>query len=295
MISYPRVPGHEISGIVDSVGENVPSPVRTGMEATVYPYTNCGRCSACLSGRYNACKNNETLGVQRDGASCEFIIVPWEKLVFAEGLSLDELVLVEPISVGFHAIDRARVKENDYVAVYGAGMIGLGAIMGAAVKTSNVIAIDIADGKLDLANRVGAKYLIHSASMDVHQKLNVITNGHGPSVVIEAVGLPETYRDAVQEVSFTGRVVYIGYAKKQVEYESRLFVMKELDIMGSRNANPDDFSKVTEYMRRGLFDPEIFITDRIRFEDLGNALEKWSDDPATVTKLVVDMERSFNG
>jgi len=290
LISYPRVIGHEISGIIDEVGTDVPSQVSVGRKATLFPYTSCGQCSSCLAGRTNACKNNQTLGVQRDGASCEYILSPWEKLVFADDLSLNELVMVEPLSVGFHAVNRGRITENDFVGVFGSGMIGLGAIIGAAIRTDKVIAIDIAEEKLHLAKEVGAKYVINSAQMDLSEKLNEITNGHGPNVMIEAVGLPETFRNAVDEVAFAGRVVYIGYARDPVEYESRFFVMKELDVMGSRNAVTEDFSAVIDAMRNKTFDVNRLITRRISFNEIGTALDLWSADPLSITKLVVDMD-----
>ena len=109
-----------------------------GQFTTVIPYTTCGKCASCRQGRTNACRYNETLGVQRDGAFQEYLAVPWQKLLISENLTLDELVMVEPLSVGFHAVKRARVSENDTVAVFGCGMIGIGAIAGAAARNAHV-------------------------------------------------------------------------------------------------------------------------------------------------------------
>ena len=134
---------------------------------------------------------------------------------------------------------------TDTVAVFGAGMIGLGVIAGAALrKKARVIAIDLDDQKLALAKKAGAAEVINSKTENLHERLQQLTNGAGPSVVIEAVGAAETFVAAVNEVCFTGRVVYIGYAKKPVAYETKFFVMKELDILGSRNALPEDFENV---------------------------------------------------
>ena len=109
VITYPRIPGHEIGATIASVTAGVPEHFEPGLAVTVLPYTSCGQCSACLSGRVNACRDNQTLGVQRDGALTEFLCVPWQKLVFSPKLSLAELALVEPLSVGFHAVERGRV------------------------------------------------------------------------------------------------------------------------------------------------------------------------------------------
>src|SRR5436305_1217664 len=102
MVTYPRIPGHEIAATIQETGASVPSHFHAGMDVTVSPYTACGACASCLRGRPNACKSNQTLGVQRDGGMAEFFLVPWQKLYVAEGLSLRELSLVEPLSVGFH-------------------------------------------------------------------------------------------------------------------------------------------------------------------------------------------------
>lgn len=146
LVGYPRVPGHEIAGCIEKVGSDVPHGMfASGMDVTVLPYTACGRCAACRRGRGNACRDNQTLGVQRDGALTEFIAVPWEKIVPADGLPRRELALVEPLSVGFHAVDRGRVTASDTVVVIGCGAVGLGAVAGAWARGARTIAVDVDD------------------------------------------------------------------------------------------------------------------------------------------------------
>src|SRR4051794_10163181 len=129
LVSYPRIPGHEVAGTVERTGAAVPADrFQPGTHVTVVPYTACGVCPACRRGRANACRDNQTLGVQREGALTELVVVPWEKVLPAEGLSARELALVEPLSVGFHAVDRGRVQASDTVLVIGCGAVGLGAI-----------------------------------------------------------------------------------------------------------------------------------------------------------------------
>ena len=224
MVSYPRIPGHEIGGTIVSLGEGVPVEFRVGIDVTVVPYSNCGQCASCRRGRAYACKGNQTLGVQRDGAMTEYICVPWEKLIAVTGLGVRELSLVEPLTVGFHAARRGRVEAADIVAVFGCGMIGLGAIAGAASAGATVIAIDIDDEKLSLAKSLGALHGVNSKKEKLHERLQELSGGHGPDLIIEAVGNPLTYRAAVDEVAFTGRVVCIGYAKDEVSFATKLFV-----------------------------------------------------------------------
>jgi|SRR5215469_12624360 len=282
LVTFPRVIGHEIAATVVEGSKDVPA----GARVTVSPYTSCGVCASCRSGRFNACKDNQTFGVQRDGAMTEWISVPQEK-VYVSSLSLKELCIVEPLTVGVHAVSRGRVRPDDRVVVFGCGGVGLGAIAGAVFRGARTIAVDVDDAKLNTARAAGATDLIHSANEDVHERLQDITNGHGPSVVIEAIGLTETFVAAVEEVAFTGRVVYIGYAKQPVAYDTKLFVQKELDIMGSRNALPEDFREVIAMLEAGRFPVAEAVSTQIGMEEVPSVLQKWSESPTSFRKIMV--------
>jgi threonine dehydrogenase-like Zn-dependent dehydrogenase len=290
LVTYPRIPGHEIAAVIAAVTPEVPPHFQPGMATTVLPYTTCGICPSCRSGRINACRANQTLGVQRDGAFTEFISVPWQKLVRSDRLSLAEHALVEPLSVGFHAVERGRITGADTVLVFGCGMIGLGAISGAALlRGARVIAVDIDDSKLSLARKAGAVETINSKTEPLSARLQTLTNGDGPNVVIEAVGSPVTFRAAVDEVAFAGRVVYIGYAKEPVSYETKFFVMKELDILGSRNATLQNFVDVVTVLESGRYPVADTITSTVPFDAAGEALSEWAAHPERVTKLHVEL------
>ncbi len=284
MVVFPRVLGHEVAALVVEGGGDLAA----GTAVTVSPYTSCGICAACRRGRANACQHNETMGVQRDGAMTEYISVPRERVYVAQ-LSLKELCLVEPLTVGFHAVARGRVDSEDAVAVFGCGAIGLGAIAGAAFRGAETIAIDMDDAKLEIARMAGAKHCINTAQEDLHTRLAEITGGHGPDVTIEAIGLPLTFRAAVEEVAFTGRVVYIGYAKEPVEYETRLFVQKELDILGSRNALPEDFRQVIHMLEAKRFPVDKAVSAIVPLEETNRMLGEWSARPEGYTKILVQV------
>lgn len=285
MVTFPRIPGHEVAAtIVD--GSKVDPRLAAGVNVTLSPYTSCAKCAACLRGRSNACQFNETLGVQRDGALTEYIVMPAEKLYTAD-LTIQELCLVEPLTVGFHAVSRGRVTPLDTVAVFGCGGVGLGAIAASAFSGAKTIGIDIHEGKLATARKAGARFTINSNSESLHDRLSELTEGRGPDVVIEAIGLPQTFRAAVEEVAFTGRVVYIGYAKEPVAYETRLFVQKELDILGSRNATPEDFRQVIRMLEAGAFPAEEAVSAVVPMEDVPLLLRAWSENPGSYTKIMV--------
>ncbi len=281
MVTFPRIPGHEVAATVVEGGSLAP-----GTKVTLSPYTSCGVCPSCRRGRPNACRDNQTMGVQRDGAMTEYITAPSNR-IYTANLSLKELALVEPLTVGAHAAARGRVTEADTVAVFGCGGIGLGAIAAAAFRGARTIAIDMDDNKLKVARKAGAKHHIHTGREDLHERLSELTGGNGPDVIIEAIGLPLTFRAAVEEVAFTGRVVYIGYAKEPVSYETRLFVQKELDILGSRNALPEDFEAVIRMLEAGNFPVDDAVSTIVPPEQAAAMLAEWSEHPGKFTKIMV--------
>lgn len=289
MVSFPRILGHEVSAVVAETNPKHPE-WPAGTQVTLSPYNYCGECASCRRKRYNACKNNMTMGVMRDGAMCERVYVPASRL-FRADLSLKELCLVEPLTVGFHSSARGNVTAGETVAVIGCGGVGLGAVAGAVHRGARVIAIDVDDRKLETAKKAGAEETIHSVRENVHERLSALTHGLGPDVVIEAIGLPDTYRMAVEEVAFTGRVLYIGYAKEPVSYETKYFVQKELDIRGSRNALPEDFLTVISYLESGKFPVDDAVTHIVPMDDAPAILEQWSREPAKFAKIMVEVGR----
>ena len=289
LVSYPRIPGHELSGIVEECGTGVDRSLSPGTHVFVVPYNPCGRCTACRQGRFNTCRDNRTLGVQCDGGGTERLVVPAHRLLTHPGLSLGAMALVEPLTVGYHAVDRARVAEGDTVAVFGCGGVGLGAIAAAARRGGRVIAIDVDDRKLDLARRAGAREGINSTARDVHETLVALTDGDGPLVVIDAVGVPSTVRAAVEEVAFAGRVVLLGYTPDEVPLRTKLFVQKELDVLGTRNATPPDFVPVAAMLAESAVLRESLVSRVVTLADAGKALAEWSADPASVGKIHIDV------
>ena len=286
---YPNVLGHEVGGTIEAMGNQVPNTFKIGDKATVYPYLNCRKCISCRKGRRNACQDNKTMGVRRPGAMTHYISIHWQDLFVSEKLSLKELALVEPLTVGFHAAARGRVTNKDKVAVIGCGIVGMGAIASAVNRGAEVIAIDIDDSKMEIAKKIGVAHTINTTIENLHEALMQITDGDGPDVIIEAVGNAITYRAAVDEVAYTGRVVCIGYAKSTVEFNTGIFVRKEIEILGSRNCT-NEFPEVIAYLEAGKFPVEEVISKVVSLEDAGAALADWAINPKGITKIMVDFE-----
>src|ERR1700733_8258899 len=160
LITFPRIPGHEGAATIAEPSKEL-RELAPGMGVTLSPYFGCGNCPAFLRSRPNACQFNETLGVQRNGAMTEYIAVPAEKLYPAR-LTLKELCLVEPLTVGLHAVGRGRVTAQDTVAIFGCGGVGLGAVAASGFRGAKTIAVDLDDAKLAIVLRAGASHAINT-------------------------------------------------------------------------------------------------------------------------------------
>jgi threonine dehydrogenase-like Zn-dependent dehydrogenase len=288
---YPNILGHEVGGTIVQMGSAVPDRFQTGMNITVYPYQNCGTCISCRKGRKNACQDNKTMGVRRPGAMTEYIALHWNDLHVSKTLSLKALALVEPLTVGFHAAARGRVSQHDTVAIIGCGMVGLGALASAVHRGARTIAIDLDPSKLDIAQKIGANHVIQPNLNNLHDALMDITGGDGPDVIIEAVGSPITYRTAVEEIAYTGRVVCIGYAKSPVEFNTGLFVRKEIEILGSRNCTTE-IPEVIQYLEEGRFPIDEVISKTVSIDGAGEALANWAEDPKGIIKIMVNFNHT---
>jgi 2-desacetyl-2-hydroxyethyl bacteriochlorophyllide A dehydrogenase len=288
LVNYPVVPGHEVSGIVISKGDNVPDFIHIGDPVTVNPYSACGRCPACRAGRVNTCEFNQTLGVQRNGALSEYFAVNYSKIIKSDLLISKEFALVEPLSVGYHAANRGDISETDSVLIIGCGMIGIGAILASVKKGAMVIAADLDETKLKLIESLGVKHTINARKTDILTRIREITNGEGVSVCIEAVGSPITYTAAIEAVAFAGRVIYVGYAKNDVSFNTSLFVKKELNICGSRNAL-FEFGPVIQMLEDRTIPTGKLISKIYPIDETAMAFKDWSDKPADFIKILIDV------
>lgn len=287
MVRYPVVPGHEISARVVGRGSGVAaSRLADGTRVTVYPYFNCGACAACRSGRTNACEYNRTLGVQRDGALAQYLCVSVEHVIEAEGLTATSAALVEPLSVGFHLSNRSGIGDGDTVAVFGCGAVGLGAIAAASFHGARVVAVDISAEKITLARRLGATDGIDARNADAVDELRRMTGGDGPDVVLECAGTPTTFQQCLEAVRFTGRMGIVSYTTKDVTFNTKPIVSKELDIHGSRNAL-GEFGGVQEMIRSGHIPVEEIVTRIVDVEEVPSAMQEWADNVGAISKLMV--------
>lgn len=248
--TYPRIPGHEFSAQIVSIPDN-DRGLKAGDVVTCNPYFNCGECYSCRRGFVNCCTDNQTMGVQRDGSFREYIVMPIERIYAGKGLSAKELALVEPFTISYHALHRAKIKPGDKVLVVGAGPIGLFAVIAAKAQGAEVYSADILDGRLEKAVHFGADGTINSAKKDIKEEAMRITNGNGFDVCVEACGSSVTFLSCIDCAAFAANIILIGNGKKETTFLHSILLKKELNVFGSRNSLPGDFAAVIDLIASG--------------------------------------------
>lgn len=298
--SYPRIPGHEFAAEIVEIDEN-PQGLKPGMIVTCNPYFNCGHCYSCKKGLVNACMDNQTMGCQRDGAFCEYITMPVERIYDGKGLSPKVLAAIEPFCISYHGVQRAGIKAGDKVLVIGGGTIGVLAANAAKALGGEVYLCDIpqAKEKLERSQKTFgfAGTLLNEGAESLEKAVKEITGsveiggasvGFGFDVCIEAVGLPSTFQSCIDCAAFGGKVVLIGVGKKNLDFNFTLIQKKELNIYGSRNALKKDFIELIDLVKAGKVDLEKIITNVYPFKDAAKAFEDFSANGGGMLKVGID-------
>lgn len=286
--SYPRTPGHEFSAQIEEIGPNNRG-LKKGMVVTCNPYFNCSHCYSCERGLINACMDNQTMGVQREGAFSEYITIPIDRIIDGKGLAPNLLALVEPFCISYHGVKRANVRKGDKVLIVGSGSIGILAAFSAMSKGAEVYMADIAAQKLEKAKKLGVNGVILNLSPEAFsEQVKAITHGNGFDVCIEAVGLPSTFLNCIESACYGGRVVQIGVGKQNADFNFTMIQKKELNIYGSRNALTEDFTELIDLVLSGKVPLEKIITNTYPFLDAAKAFKDFSENTGDMLKIVLD-------
>ena len=286
--SYPRVLGHELAGELVEF-DNAPG-FKVGEAVSFIPYFNCGTCIACRNGKPNCCTQMQVCGVHVHGGMAEYLSVPSYSLLHGEGLTYDELALVEPLAIGAHGVRRADVQPGEFVLVIGAGPIGLGTMEFARIAGGKVIALDINESRLEFCkDKLKVEHTVDASSPDVTEQLMEITNGDMPTVVIDATGSLKAINNAFQYMAHGARYVLIGLQRGDLSFNHPEFHKREGTLMSSRNAIREDFEHVITSMKKGKVDPTTYITHRVLFDDVKDEFEHWLDPANGVIKAMVEL------
>jgi 2-desacetyl-2-hydroxyethyl bacteriochlorophyllide A dehydrogenase len=286
--NYPRILGHELGVEVVSVG-NSTTNVKPGDRCSVEPYLNCGNCIACRRGKPNCCVNMQVLGVHTDGGMREAFVIPSRKLHPSGILSFDQLALVETLGIGCHAVDRARVEDGEFALVIGAGPIGLAVVQFAIEAEAQVIILDINQKRLDFCReQLGAPLTINAANEDPLEALKRITSGDLPTAVFDATGNPKSMMGAFEYPANGGRLIFVGLFQGDVTFNDANFHRRELSLLASRNARPEDFARIITLVETNRINTTPWITHRASFAEAVTEFPRWTKPETGVIKAMIE-------
>ncbi|MES0030927.1 zinc-binding alcohol dehydrogenase family protein [Mesorhizobium sp. M0040] len=286
-LAYPRIMGHEVSGTVIEVGEDVDLAV--GEAVIVNPYLACGKCIACRQGKPNCCVRIEVLGVHRDGAMCEQILVPAQNLYPANGLSLADAAAVEFLAIGAHAVRRSLADPGARTLVIGAGPIGLGTALFARIAGLDVTLLDMSAERLGFAESELGFATLDGSRGTAADLVREATGGDGFDVVFDATGNTRSVQSAFAHVAHGGALVLVSVVKDDIAFSDPEFHKREMMLIGSRNALRADFDHVAASIRNGALPLAKLVTHRTTLGETPHDLARWAHEKSGLIKAVIQV------
>lgn len=286
-LQYPRVMGHELSGVIE---EAVPGGrLAAGDEVYVMPYLSCGKCVACRQGKTNCCVNIQVLGVHRDGAFTEYLSLPEQFVHKAEGVTLDQAAMIEFLAIGAHAVRRGDVQAGQRVLVVGAGPIGMAAMVFARLRGAVVTALDSRQDRLDFCLRELGVAGTVALGADDEAQLSAATAGEFFDLVFDATGNAKAIERGFQFVAHGGKYVLISVVRDTITFSDPEFHKRETTLLGSRNATAEDFEAVLTAMRAGQVPTTALNTHRLKLPEVPTDFAQLLDPAAGVVKAIVEV------
>jgi len=290
LVSYPRIIGHELAGIIQSVPEDNPKGLRAGDKVIVDPYLYCGHCYPCSIGRTNCCENLKVLGVHVDGGMAQYYCHPADMLVkMPEDMDWIEAAMAEPLTISLHGIHRGGLKAGEYCAVIGAGPIGLMAAMIAEAYGGHAILLDLVQERLDFAKASGIEYTINSGTEDAVQKVREITGGVMANQVMECSGSNAAIRSALELVCNAGRITLTGWPAKETLIPTDVITRKEIGIYGARTS-AGEFEEAIDLIRTGKVDVRKLLTKTVSIDEVPETICDISSHPGNYMKVVAKID-----
>jgi alcohol dehydrogenase len=218
----------------------------------------------------------------------EFIVLPGRYLHKSDKLSYELLALIETLSIGFHAIKRSDVREDDKVLVIGAGPIGLSTIQFAKISKAKTVVMDINQERLDFCKtNLKVDGIVNAKSVHIIEDIRNVFDGDLPTVVLDATGNQQSMKSTFDYVAFGGKIVFIGLYHGDFTFFDPLFHRKEITLMASRNSLGKDFEEIIKLVEDGILDTGPWITHRVLFQDLPDKFESFLNPDSRVIKAMV--------
>lgn len=284
--TYPRILGHELGVEVVDPGTD-PHGLKAGDRCSVEPYMNCGACHACRRGLPNCCANLKVIGVHADGGMRPLLAIPARKLHRSDKLDFDQLALVETLGIGAHAVERSGAGAGDYVAVVGAGPIGMGVIQFARALQARVVVVDTSEARLEFCRtHLGVTHTLNPQQADMKASLLEIGGGDPPSIVFDATGNRGSMQASFEMPGHGGRLVFVGLVQGDLIFNDPSFHRRELTVFASRNALPDTFRSIIAMIEAGRIDTSPWITHRFPLDEVPARFPGLAQDPSLIKAVV---------
>lgn len=285
--AFPKIQGHEVGGTVAAVGEGCSRELEEGRPVALWPLQACGECYPCRVGRPNTCDNFKLIGIHVHGGLQEQLVLP-ESQVFA----IDEddaavAAMAEPVSIGVRAVHRARIEPGEHVVVLGAGPIGQSVCLLARERDANVLMVDPQESRLELGREMGADALVWGERDEVVRHAREWAGGEGVPVAVDATGVPDAVRAAVDMAASAGRVVQVGMSGDEVSLRVGSFTEKELDMLGVSCCGGGEFAEAVAAVERNSDTLRRLISHEFELERAPEAIEFAMSNPSEVMKVVI--------
>ncbi|WP_339542967.1 zinc-binding alcohol dehydrogenase family protein [Pseudomonas sp. JAI120] len=285
-LEYPRVMGHEFSGIVEEADSA--SDLNVGDVVYVMPYLSCGTCIACRRGKTNCCTHIQVLGVHCDGAFTEYLSIPHAFVHKAMGVSLDQAAMIEFLSIGAHAVRRSNLQADNRVLVVGTGPIGMAAAIFARLRGAQVTVLDTRDDRLAFCKEHLKVHAAVKIGDDDKETLAELTEGDFFDVVFDATGNARAMERGFEFIAHGGTYVMISVVRDSITFSDPEFHKREATLMGSRNATQEDFRHVEECLRNGLIPHAALNTHRLTLSNVAGSFASLLDPKQGVVKAIIE-------
>jgi alcohol dehydrogenase len=288
-VTFPRILGHELGVEVLEVGEGV-MDVKPGDRCSVEPYINDPGSYASRRGKPNCCERLQVLGVHIDGGMRPRLMVPARKLHAAAKLTFEQLALVETLAIGCHAVARSGLTGNESCLIIGAGPIGLATLEFVRLTGAKTIVADIAQRRLEFCRDVMRVEHVLKPDDRFDSQLREVLGGQLPEVVIDATGNPQSMSAAFGLIAPGGRLVYVGLTGEEIRFRHSAFHRVEGTLICSRNALPEDFTRIIVLIEAGRIDTRPWITHHCSLGELPDAMPSYLSPETGVVKAIVNVE-----
>ena len=283
--AFPKIQGHEVAGTVAAVGPGV--RLEQGRPVALHPLSHCGKCYPCRMGRTNTCDNFQLIGIHVDGGLQQLLVLPEEQVFPIDEDDAAIGAMAEPVSIGVRAVRRARIEEGEHVVVLGAGPIGQSVCLLARERGAEVLVVDPQESRLGLSREMGAEGLVWGDRAQVVEHAREWAGGEGVPVAVDATGVPQAVRAAVDMAASAGRVVQVGMSGEEVSLRVGSFTEKELDMLGVCCCGGAEFAEAVAAVERNSDVVRRLISHEFELERAPEAMDFAMSNPSEVMKVVI--------